>query len=64
MNRSPAGSNLTGGTALGIRHAGHLACRNQVRLGNLMWTIAMKMGVTVGERFYGGAHTGAVRELS
>ena len=54
---------LTGGTALGLKHAGHIACENKVPLGNLMRTVAEKMGVTVGEQFYGGAHTGRIKEL-
>ena len=55
---------LTGGTALGIKHAGHVACANQVPLGNLMRTVAVKMGVSTGEQFYGGAHTGTIKELT
>ena len=55
---------LTGGTALGIKHAGHIACDNKVPLGNVMRTITEKMGVKVGEQFYGGAHTGPVKELT
>jgi hypothetical protein len=55
---------LTGGTALGVRHAGHIACGNRVPLGNLIRTITEKMGVRVDDRFYGGAHTGVIRELS
>jgi hypothetical protein len=54
---------LTGGTALGIRHAGHIACDNKVPLGNLIRTITEKMGVKVDDRFYGGAHTGVIKEL-
>jgi hypothetical protein len=52
-----------GGTALGVRHAGHVACGNQVPLGNLMRTVTEKMGVKVDDRFYGGAHTGVMKEL-
>ncbi|HTU17612.1 MAG TPA: DUF1552 domain-containing protein [Gemmataceae bacterium] len=55
---------LTGGTALGVKHAGHLACANQVPLGNLMRTVAAKMGVKVHDTFYGGAHNGTIKELS
>ena len=55
---------LTGGTALGIKHAGHIACGNQVPLGNLMRTITEKMGVKVDEQFYGGAYNGTIKELS
>ena len=55
---------LTGGTALGLKHAGHIACANQVPLGNLMRTMAAKMGVTAGEQFYGGAHSGTIPDLS
>jgi hypothetical protein len=55
---------VTGGTARGVKHAGHIACGNQVPLGNLIRTITEKMGVRVDDRFYGGAHTGAVKELS
>jgi hypothetical protein len=55
---------ITGGAALGIKHAGHIACGNKVPLGNLMRTVTEKMGVRVDDRFYGGAHTGAIKELS
>ncbi len=55
---------LTGGTALGLKHAGHIACDNQVPLGNLMRTITEKMGVKTGDQFYGGAHTSVIKELS
>ncbi|MCE9530509.1 MAG: DUF1552 domain-containing protein [Planctomycetes bacterium] len=55
---------LTGGTRLGIKHAGHVACGNQVPLGNLMRTVTEKMGVTTNDRFYGGAHSGVIKELS
>ena len=55
---------LSGGTALGVRHAGHVACGNRVPLGNLMRTITEKMGVRVDDRFYGGAHSGVIREVS
>ena len=55
---------LTGGTALGVKHAGHVSCGNQVPLGNLIRTITEKMGVPVDDRFYGGAHTGVIKELS
>ena len=36
----------------------------KVPLGNLMRTLTEKMGVRVDDRFYGGAHTGVIRELS
>ncbi len=55
---------LTGGTALGIRHAGHIAGGNRLPLGNLIRTITEKMGVRVDDRFYGGAHSGVIRELT
>lgn len=55
---------LTGGKALGIKHAGHVPCGNKVPLGNLIRTITEKMGVTVNDKFYGGAHTGTIKELS
>jgi hypothetical protein len=55
---------LTGGSALGVKHAGHIACANQVPLGNLIRTITEKMGVRVDDRFYGGAHSGVIRELT
>jgi hypothetical protein len=55
---------LTGGQGLGIKHAGHIACDNQVPLGNLMRTVTEKLGVTVRDDFYAGAHTGAIKELS
>ena len=55
---------LTGGSALGIKHAGHISCGNKVPLGNLIRTVTEKMGVTVDDRFYGGAHTGVIKELS
>jgi hypothetical protein len=55
---------LTGGTALGVKHVGHIACANKVPLGNLMRTITEKMGATVNDKFYGGAHTGTIKELS
>jgi hypothetical protein len=54
---------LTGGTALGIKHAGHLPCGNQVPLGNLIRTITEKMGVKVDDRFYNGAHDGTIKQL-
>jgi hypothetical protein len=54
---------LSGGTALGIKHAGHIACGNQVQLGNLMRTVAEKMGVKTDEQFYGGAHSGVIKQL-
>lgn len=55
---------LTGGTALGVKHAGHIACENQVPLGNLIRTITERMGVKTDDRFYGGAHNGVVKQLS
>jgi hypothetical protein len=55
---------LTGGSALGVKHAGHIACKNQVPLGNLMRTMAEKLGLKAGEQFYGGAHTGTIKELA
>lgn len=55
---------LTGGAALGMRHAGHIACDNQVPLGNLMRTVVEKMGVPVDDRFYGGAHSGVIQQIS
>ena len=55
---------LSGGAALGIRHAGHIAGGNQLPLGNLIRTITEKMGVPTDDRFYGGAHSGVVRQLS
>ena len=54
---------LTGGARLGIKHAGHVACDNQVPLGNLMRTITEKMGVKATEKFYGGAHSGVIKEI-
>lgn len=42
---------LTGGSALGVKHAGHLACGNKVQLGNLIRTITETMGVKVDDRF-------------
>ena len=54
---------LTGGTALGVKHAGHLACGNQVPLGNLMRTVVEKLGVRVTDGFYGGAHSGTIEKL-
>jgi hypothetical protein len=55
---------LTGGTAVGVKHAGHIACANNVPLGNLMRTITEKMGVRIDDRFYGGCHSGTIKELS
>lgn len=55
---------LTGGTRLGIKHAGHIACENQVPLGNLMRTVTEKMGVKVNDTFYGGAHNGTISALT
>jgi hypothetical protein len=55
---------LTGGKALGVKHAGHLACRNKVPLGNLMRTITEKMGVKINDKFYDGAYNGTFKELS
>jgi hypothetical protein len=52
---------ISGGTALGLKHVGHVACDNKVPLGNLMRTVTETMGVRVDDRFYGGAHTGAVK---
>ena len=54
---------LTGGRALGVKHAGHIGCGNKVPLGNLIRTITEKMGLRVDDRFYGGAHTGVIKEL-
>lgn len=54
---------LTGGSALGIKHAGHVACDNQVPLGNLMRTVTEKMGVSVRDDFYNGAHNGVIKEI-
>jgi hypothetical protein len=34
-----------------------------VPLGNLIRTITEKMGVRADDRFYGGAHTGLIKEL-
>ena len=53
---------LIGGSRLGIKHAGHIPCKNQVPLGNLMRTITEKMGVVVNDQFYGGAHSGVIQE--
>ncbi len=55
---------LTGGTALGVKHAGHLPCGNKVQLGNLMRTVVEKLGVRVNDGFYGGAHNGTIEKLS
>jgi hypothetical protein len=55
---------LTGGTALGIQHAGHIDGENQVPLGNLMRTMGERLGLKTGEKFYGGAHSGTIKELS
>ncbi len=55
---------LTGGSALGVKPAGHIACNNDVPLGNLMRTMAEKLGMRTDERFYDGAHTGTIKELS
>jgi hypothetical protein len=55
---------LTGGGALGVKHAGHIACNNQLPLGNLIRTMAEKMGVRTDDRFYDGAHNGTFKELS
>jgi hypothetical protein len=55
---------LTGGSALGVKHGGHLACANQVPLGNLMRTVVEKMGVRTRDTFYGGAHNGTIKKLS
>jgi hypothetical protein len=54
---------LTGGSRLGIKHAGHVPCENQVPLGNLMRTVTEKMGVPVNDKFYGGAHSGVIKEI-
>jgi hypothetical protein len=54
---------LTGGARLGIKHAGHVPGENQVPLGNLIRTITEKMGVSVNDKFYGGAHNGVVKQL-
>ena len=54
---------LTGGSRLGIKHAGHIPGENQIPLGNLMRTITEKMGVSVNDKFYGGAHNGVVKQL-
>jgi hypothetical protein len=51
---------LTGGKALGIKHAGHVPCENQIKLGNLMRTITEAMGVKTDDRFYNGEHTGTM----
>lgn len=55
---------LTGGTALGLKHAGHIACENKVPLGNVIRTITEKMGVKTDERFYDGQFNGTVKQLS
>jgi hypothetical protein len=36
-----------GGTAPGVKHAGHIACGNKMPLGNVIPTITEKMGVLV-----------------
>ncbi len=55
---------VTGGSALGLKHAGHISCANKVPLGNLIRTITEKMGVKADDKFYGGAHSGVIKELS
>lgn len=55
---------LSGGSAIGVKHAGHIAGKNQLPLGNVMRTITEKMGVKVDDRFYDGAHTGSIKQLS
>lgn len=55
---------LSGGSAIGVKHAGHIAGKNQLPLGNVMRTIAEKMGVKVDDWFYDGAHTGSIKQLS
>jgi len=53
---------LTGGTGLGVKHAGHLD--KKVPMGNLMRAMAEKMGVKVNDKFYDGAYNGTIKELS
>jgi hypothetical protein len=55
---------LTGGTAIGVKHAGHIPCENQVPLGNVMRTITEKMGVKTDDRFYDGAFNGRIKQLT
>lgn len=55
---------VTGGTKLGLTHAGHVRCDNQVPLGNLMRTVTERMGVKTDDAFYGGAHTGLIKEIA
>ena len=50
--------------ALGLQHAVHIPCENQVPLGNVMRAITEKMGVTTDDRFYGGAFNGTIKELN
>lgn len=55
---------LTGGTAIGMKHAGHIPCENKVPLGNVIRTITEKMGVKTDDRFYDGAFNGTIKQLS
>jgi hypothetical protein len=34
-----------------------------VPLGNLMRTVTKKMGVAVNDKFYGGSHSGVIKEI-
>jgi hypothetical protein len=54
---------LAGGTALGVRHRGHVV-KEDVRLGNLWATVFDRLQVEIPKDFQGGEADGVISELS
>lgn len=53
---------LAGGSRLGIKHQGHIV-KEDVRLGNLWWTIFDRLNVPIPSNFQGGEADGIIKEL-
>ncbi len=53
---------LAGGARLGVKHQGHII-KQDVRLGNLWWTMFDRMNVPIPKNFQGGEADGLIKEL-
>ncbi len=53
---------LCGGTALGLKHQGHLV-QKDMPVANVWQTIVEKIGMPLPENFQGGLAKGVVKEL-
>ena len=53
---------IAGGSRLGIKHQGHIV-KEDVRLGNLWWTVFDRMNVPIPKNFQGGETDGLIKEL-